>query len=62
MGSRLIWEELNERTRVVDALDPRGGGVYVILTVRQEFPNARISIDLAANSSTSMSDLFATRL
>ena len=60
MGSKPVCEELNERACVVGSSSPRGKGVYAT-TVHEDVPNAPIYIDLAANSSFSPSDVFATR-
>jgi hypothetical protein len=49
VGSKLVWEELNERACVVDALGPRGEEAYA-MTVRQDFPNAPMYIDPVAYS------------
>ena len=62
VGSKLVWEELNERACVVDAFSPRGEGAF-LTTVRQDIPNRPIYIEPAAySSSSSTSDLFAIRL
>ena len=62
LGSKLVWEELNEKLAcVVGSLSPRGMGVYVT-TVRQDFPDSPRYIDPAVNSSSSTWDLLATRM
>lgn len=60
VGSKLVWEELNGRACVIDALGLRGEGAYVT-AICQDFPDASISMDLAMCSSSSRSELFATR-
>ena len=60
MGSKPVCEELNERACVVGSLSPRGKGVFAT-TDHEDVPNPPIYIDPAANSSSSPSDVFATR-